>query len=97
MRPIDKPASRAFLTLLHNFSLCDIFRIMKSVSPQRRTIRVTPAVHRAVKTAAASESKTLEELASEVLTEALEQRRKLAGDDILRATLSRPMPSQTRG
>ena len=70
---------------------------MKQVTQNRRVIRVSPAAHLAAKVAAASESKTLEELASEILTEALERRRKLAADDTLRAATARPQPIQTRG
>ena len=70
---------------------------MKDVTQNRRVIRVSPAAHLAAKVAAAAEDKTLEELASEILTEALERRRKLAADDTLRAATARPQPIQTRG
>ncbi len=69
---------------------------MKSAPQTHRIIRVSPALHREAKALAAAEGKTLEQMAGEALTEALE-RRQLAGDDILRATLSKPLPIQTRG
>ena len=69
---------------------------MKQVTQNRRVIRVSPAAHLAAKVAAAAEDKTLEELASEILTEALDRRRKPAADDTLRASLSQPSPIQTR-
>ena len=69
---------------------------MKQVTQNRRVIRVSPAAHLAAKVAAASESKTLEELASEVLQEALERRRKRAADDTLRAAMASTPPVQVR-
>ena len=49
---------------------------MKPVTSSRRVLRVPPDVHRQVKVQAASEAKTLSDLAAEVLLEALEQRRR---------------------
>ena len=69
---------------------------MKQVTQNRRVIRVSPAAHLAAKVAAAAEDKTLEELASEILTEALERRRKLAADDTLRAAMATIPPVATR-
>lgn len=45
---------------------------------------------------AAAEAKTLEALADEILTDALEARRHRPADDLLRVTLSKPVPSQNR-
>ena len=67
---------------------------MKSASHPRRIIRVSRDLHREAKVLAAAEGKTLEGLADEVLTEGLERR---TTDEIRRVTLSKPMPSQTRG
>ena len=72
------------------------FHIMKSVPRAHRVIRVTPDVHSAAKVAAASEGKTLEQFAAAALTEALEARRHRPADDLLRVTLSKPVPSQNR-
>ena len=70
---------------------------MKQVTQNRRVIRVSPAAHLAAKVAAAAEDKTLEQLASEVLQEALERRRKLAADDTLRAAMATTPTVATRG
>lgn len=70
---------------------------MKHAINPRRVLRVPAAVHLAAKVQAATENKTLEQLASEVLQEALEQRRKRATDNTLRAAMAAPIPIQTRG
>lgn len=49
---------------------------MKQVTSSRRVIRVPAAVHQAAKVQAASEDRTLADLAAEALAEALERRRK---------------------
>ena len=49
---------------------------MKPVTSSRRVLRIPPEVHREVKTQAAAEDRTLADLAAEVLTEALELRRR---------------------
>ena len=69
---------------------------MKSVPRAHRVIRVTPDVHSAAKVAAASEGKTLEHFAAAALTEALEARRPRPANDLIRVSLSQPIPVQTR-
>ncbi len=70
---------------------------MKQVTQNRRVLRVPAAVHLAAKIAAASEDKTLSDLAAEVLAEALEQRRRQRPTDpALAAALATQVPTQTR-
>ena len=68
---------------------------MKSASQNRRILRVSPALHREVKGLAALEGQTIESLADAILAEALARRS--TTDEIRRAALSRPVPSQNRG
>ena len=68
---------------------------MKSVSQTRRVIRVSRDLHREVKGLAALEGQTIESLADAILAEALARRS--TTDEIRRAALSRPVPSQNRG
>ena len=70
---------------------------MKQVTQNRRVLRITPEVHRQVKAQAAAEDRTLADLAAEVLTEALEQRRRQRpADPALAATMAPVAPTQTR-
>lgn len=69
---------------------------MKSTSQPRRILRVSRDLHWKAKAMAAAEAKTLEALADEILTDALEARRHRPADDLLRVTLSKPVPSQNR-
>ena len=68
---------------------------MKQVTQNRRVLRITPEVHRQVKAQAAAEDRTLADLAAEVLTEALERRRRQR--DKIAVSMATPQPVQTRG
>ena len=70
---------------------------MKPVTSSRRVLRIPPEVHREVKAQAAAEDRTLADLAAEVLSEALEQRRRQRPTDpALAAALATQVPTQTR-
>ena len=70
---------------------------MKPVTQNRRVLRIPPEVHLAAKVQAASEAKTLSDLAAEVLAEALERRRRQRPTDpALAAAMAIQAPHQTR-
>lgn len=70
---------------------------MKPVTKSNRVIRVPAVVHLQAKIAAASEDRPLSDLAAEILTEALERRRKALDENpTLAASLASIPPYQTR-